>query len=467
MKKSIIFMIIFIMTLVSLFPVSASAEYYNLQLENDAQNAGSPIKSEAYYLVNIDTGAVIFSHNADKQLQCASLVKIATAILTVENCDNLDTVVTVSESALKPLVNTYSASADLKVGEQITVRNLLYCMMLENANDACNVLAEFIGGTITDFVGMMNTRAKELGCTNTNFVNAHGLDADGAYSTAYDMYLITKKALEYSVLADMSQVVDYIVPATNMSEARELNNWFDMIEEGTRYYYTYARGFKCGMTDAAQRCASFVASKDAYTYVGIILGCPNEDTDGCGYKDNTALFEAKRMLRWAFLNLKMIVLAQPTDTLTSIPVELSTDADYVRLLPEKQLQALLLSSVDKTSLEYVYNIPEKLQAPVEKGQIVGTLQIKYAENVISTVNLVAGDSVSRNSIMHLGSLIKNLVVSPTFLIIVAVIVFGVLLYVMVIYLLHKKKMKADRKRLRAIKEKNLSEFSDLDETNVK
>ena len=131
------------------------------------------------------------------------------------------------------------------------------------------------------------------------------------------------------------------------------------------------------------------------------------------------------------------------------------------------MQALLLSSVDKTSLEYVYNIPEKLQAPVEKGQIVGTLQIKYAENVISTVNLVAGDSVSRNSIMHLGSLIKNLVVSPTFLIIVAVIVFGVLLYVMVIYLLHKKKMKEDRKRLRAIKEKNLSEFSDLDETNVR
>lgn len=462
MKKSIIFMIIFIMTAVPLFSLTASAEYYNLQLENDAKNANAPIKSEAYYLVNIDTGAVIFSHNADKQMKCASLVKIATALLTVENCDNLDTVVTVSESAIKPLAYTYSASADLKAGEQITVRNLLYCMMLENANDACNVLAEYIGGSIDAFVDMMNERAKELGCTNTNFTNTHGLDEEGEYSTAYDMYLITKKAWEYSVLADMSQVIDYTVPATNLSEARELNNWFDMIEEGTRYYYTYARGFKCGMTDDAQRCASFVASKDAYTYIGIILGCPNEDTDGCGYKDNTALYEAKRMLRWAFLNLKMIVLARTTDALTSVPVELSADADHVRLLPQKQLQALLLNSVDKNSLEYVYNIPETLDAPVEKGQVVGTLEIRYAENVISTVTLVAGESIERNSMMFFARKVKEVVSSSVFLIVVTVIVLIVVLYVAVVYGNHKKKMKADRKRLREIKEKNLGD-TDINE----
>ena len=462
MKKSIIFMIIFIMTAVPLFSLTASAEYYNLQLENDAKNANAPIKSEAYYLVNIDTGAVIFSHNADKQMKCASLVKIATALLTVENCDNLDTVVTVSESAIKPLAYTYSASADLKAGEQITVRNLLYCMMLENANDACNVLAEYIGGSIDAFVDMMNERAKELGCTNTNFTNTHGLDEEGEYSTAYDMYLITKKAWEYSVLADMSQVIDYTVPATNLSEARELNNWFDMIEEGTRYYYTYARGFKCGMTDDAQRCASFVASKDAYTYIGIILGCPNEDTDGCGYKDNTALYEAKRMLRWAFLNLKMIVLARTTDALTSVPVELSADADHVRLLPQKQLQALLLNSVDKNSLEYVYNIPETLDAPVEKGQVVGTLEIRYAENVISTVTLVAGESIERNSMMFFARKVKEVVSSSVFLIVVTVIVLIVVLYIAVVYGNHKKKMKADRKRLREIKEKNLGD-TDINE----
>ena len=462
MKKSIIFMIIFIMTAVPLFSLTASAEYYNLQLENDAKNANAPIKSEAYYLVNIDTGAVIFSHNADKQMKCASLVKIATALLTVENCDNLDTVVTVSETAIKPLAYTYSASADLKAGEQITVRNLLYCMMLENANDACNVLAEYIGGSIDAFVDMMNERAKELGCTNTNFTNTHGLDEEGEYSTAYDMYLITKKAWEYSVLADMSQVIDYTVPATNLSEARELNNWFDMIEEGTRYYYTYARGFKCGMTDDAQRCASFVASKDAYTYIGIILGCPNEDTDGCGYKDNTALYEAKRMLRWAFLNLKMIVLARTTDALTSVPVELSADADHVRLLPQKQLQALLLNSVDKNSLEYVYNIPETLDAPVEKGQVVGTLEIRYAENVISTVTLVAGESIERNSMMFFARKVKEVVSSSVFLIVVTVIVLIVVLYIAVVYGNHKKKMKADRKRLREIKEKNLGD-TDINE----
>lgn len=467
MKKLIIFMIIFIFAFIPVFSVTASAEYYNLSLENDAEKDEEPIKSEAYFLINVDTDAIIFSHNADKPMKCASLVKIATAILTVENCDDLDATVTVSEEALAPLANTYSASADLQIGEKMSVRNLLYCMMLENANDASNVLAEYIGGTIENFVQMMNDRAKELGCKNTNFTNAHGLDEVGEYTTAYDMYLLTKKALEYSVLSDMSRVIDYTVPATNMSEPRELNNWFDMIEEGSKYFYTYARGFKCGMTDEAQRCASFVASKDAYTYIGIILGCPNEDTDGCGYKDNTALYEAKKMLRWAFINLSMTVLAETTETVTSIPVTLSVEADHVRLLPEKQMQALLLDTVTENSLEYVYDLPEELQAPVEKGQVVGTVEIRYAENVIAKVNLVAGDSISRNGMMYLGYILKNIFLSPVFIIIFIVIVLGVLLYVAVIYSNHKKKMKADRKRLRDIKEKNYVEYSDLNEVSKK
>lgn len=443
------------MTFFGLFPVSVSAEYYNMNLED--------MRSEAYLLVNVDTGAVVFSQNADKQLKCASLVKTATALVAVENCDDLDAMVTVNETAIKPLNGLYSSSADLQAGELISVRNLLFCMMLENANDAANVLAEYIGGSVENFVKMMNDRAKELGCTNTNFTNAHGLDEEGEYTTANDMYLITKKALEYSVLADMAAVVDYTVPATNMSEERELNNWFDMVENGTRYYYQYAKGFKCGMTDGAKRCASVVAYKDAYSYIGIILGCPSECIDNCGYPDNTALYEARRMLRWAFSNLRMTTVAEPTDVITSVPVSLSAQADHIRLVPEKQIQALLLGTVDESSLEYIYEIEENVMAPVEKGQVLGSVKIKYADSVIADVKLVAGDSVKRSGMMFAGHIAKKVFLSPVFIIIAVVVIIGVMLYMTVTYNKYKKKQKETRKRMREIKESNYVSASDLNE----
>ena len=127
MKKSIIFIFILIFAMLSVFSVSSSAAYYNNHLED--------MRSTAYLLVNTDTDTVVFAQNEHKQLKCASLVKIATAAVVVDNCENLDEVITVSETALKPLEGLYSASSDLQTGEQISVRNLLYCMMLENSND--------------------------------------------------------------------------------------------------------------------------------------------------------------------------------------------------------------------------------------------------------------------------------------------------------------------------------------------
>lgn len=454
MKKSIFFIIIFMLALLPSFSIGASAAYYNNHLED--------MRSVSYLLVNTDTDTVVFAQNEHEQLKCASLVKIATAAVVVDNCENLDEVITVTESALAPLKGVYSASSGLQAGEKISVRDLLYCIMMENSNDASNVLAEYIGGTIDNFIVMMNDFAKNIGCTNTNFTNAHGLDEEGEYTSAYDMYLITKYAMTNSVLSTMAQTVDYTVPATNMSEERSLNNRCDIVEQGTRYFYDYAKGFKTGQTDEAQRCAAVTATKDAYSYIAIVLGCPNECIDDCGYADNTALYEARRMLRWAFGNLKMTTIAETTDTITAVDVLLSTQADHVRLVPETQLQALLLSSVDESSLEYIYETKENISAPVKKGDVLGSVKIKYADSVIASVNLVAGEDVDRSAILYVGHIVKTVVTSPIFLIIAAVVLVGVLVYMFVIYNKYKQKQKETRKRLREIKEKNYAEDSNLD-----
>ncbi len=456
MKKSIIFIIILILALMPVFSVCSYAEYYNTRISEN-------MYSDAYLLVNTDTGAIIFSQNADKQLKCASLVKIATMAVVVDNCSDLDEIVTVTESSLAPLKNIYSASCNLVAGEQISVRNLLYCAMLKNANDACNVLAEYIGGSIENFVVMMNDFAKSLGCTNTNFTNAHGLDEEGEYSSAYDMYLMTQYAMKNSVIADMAATVKYTVPATNMSEERNLTSVCDIIKSGTRYYYEYAKGFKTGQTDEAQRCASVVATKDAYTYIAIVLSAPNKCVDKCGYVDNTALYDARRMLKWAYSNLRMTTIAETTEMITTAPVSLSSQTDTVRLVPETQLQALLLSSVDYSSFEYIIDVQEDITAPVKKGQVLGTVKIRYADSVIAGVNLVSAEDISRSGFLYFVDILKKIVTSPIFLIIFSLALIGIFVYFVIVYNRNRKVQKQSRERLRKIKEDNYAEHSNLDE----
>ena len=456
MKKSLIFIIILILTFIPVFSITSYAEYYNARVSAD-------MHSEAYLLVNTDTGAVIFSENADKQMKCASLVKIATMAVVVDNCNDLDEIVTVTESSLAPLKNVYSASCNLVVGEQISVRNLLYCAMLKNANDACNVLAEYIGGSIENFVVMMNDFAKSLGCTNTNFTNAHGLYEEGEYTSAYDMYLMTQYAMKNSVLSDMAATVKYTVPATNVSEERNLTSVCDIIKSGTRYYYEYAKGFKTGQTDGAQRCASVVATKDAYTYIAIVLGGPNKCVDKCGYPDNTALYDVRRMLKWAYNNLKMTTIAETTDMITTAPVAHSSQTDTVRLVPQTQLQALLLSSVDSSSFEYVIDVQEDIKAPIKKGQVLGTVKIRYADSVIASVNLVSAEDISRNGFLYFVDGVKNIITSPIFLIIFGLVLIGIFIYVAVVYNKHRKQKKQSHERLRKIKEDNNIENADLNE----
>lgn len=443
MKKLIIFIIILNILLLSSI-IGVNGEYYNNRLEN--------MRSKAFFLINTDTDSVVFAQNENMPLKCASLVKTATACLVVEKCQNLDETVTVTASALNPLKGLNSASSDLKEGEVMSVRNLLYCMMLENSNDVANVLAEYIGGSIDAFVVQMNEFAKSIGCKNTNFTNPHGLDEEGEYSTAYDMYLLTRYAMNNSILADMAATVEYTVPATNLSEARELNTRCDIVERGSRYYYDYAKGFKVGTTDEAGKCAAIVATKDAYTYIGVVLGASSICVDGCGYPDNTALYDARKMFRWAFRELKMTTIAEANDIMSDIKVTLSTEADHVRLIPEKQIQALLLDTVDDDSLEFVYDIPESVKAPIEKGQVIGSVEVKYADNVIAKANLVAGDSVKRNALLFIGYIIKNIVLSPVFLVILSIGLVCLCVAIFKNYAQYKKTQRGTRKRLRDIKE---------------
>lgn len=177
LKRYISWFLTLLLLLLPLCSVKSSAAFNN----------SLDTKADIVLLVSLDNDTVIFDKNADKVSAPASLTKITTAILTIENCADLDAIVTIKQSTINAISGTNSSTAGLKVGEEISVRNLLYCMMVKSANEAALALADYIGGSVSNFVQMMNDFVMDMGCENTHFDNPHGLDSPGQYTTAREI----------------------------------------------------------------------------------------------------------------------------------------------------------------------------------------------------------------------------------------------------------------------------------------
>lgn len=413
-----------------------------------AYNTSVELDSEIYLLVSKDSETVVFSQNPDEKASPASLVKIVTAILTVESCKNLDEKTTVTSTAIRPLDNTGSTMAGLVVGEEISIRDLLYCLMLKSANDAANVLAEYTSGSIDEFVKKMNKFASDLGCTNTHFMNPHGLDDEQQYTTANDMVKIARYMLNIPTLTEIANTVYYTVQPTNKtSEERDLITSVDIINSYRGlYYYEYASGIKTGYTSKAGRSVVTTATKNGYTYIAVAMKAPNIDKDGDGYNDNTALLDCKKMFQWAFKNMKLATVADTSTYVCELPVKLSADADHIRVVPAQKVNALVPSGVDESSVNFVPDLPESINAPVKKGDKVGHAKIMYADSVVAEVDLVSGDDVSVNALMFVLNILKTIFTSPIFLTILAVAAAGAGIYIYTVA--HRGRQKVSKYKAR-------------------
>lgn len=416
-----------------------------------AFNAALETSADIVLLLNLDSDTVVFDKNADKVTAPASLTKITTAILTIEHCGDLDAKVTVKQSALDAIAGTNSSTAGLLAGEVLTVRELLYCLLVRSANEAAVILADYIGnGSVPAFVDMMNEFAASLGCENTHFVNPHGLDEAGHCSTARDLAKITRHALELPLFSEIVNTVSYTLPATNKSEARNLlsTNW--LINPNFKTYYCeYAAGVKTGSTSGAGRCVISTASKDGYNYLAVVMGAPYEDVNGDGNPDNCAFLECKKIFEWAFDNLRMAKVADTTRIVTVVDVALSRKADHVRLVPATDVTALVPVGNNENSV-LIEPIPEEtpqsVDAPVKKGDVIGKARIMYAESEIATVDLVAAEDVDVSLLLYIGHGVAQLFRSTIFL-----IVFALVLLVLAIYGILVLRHKQQKKRRRAPK----------------
>ncbi|MBE6756409.1 MAG: D-alanyl-D-alanine carboxypeptidase [Ruminococcaceae bacterium] len=400
MKKTVIFLLTSIIFLSILTPITCYAEY------NDSIN----LRADIACMICVDNDEAIFNKNYNKKSAPASLTKIMTALVALDRCEDLQSPVVISQYAIDSLVGTDSSTAGLVPGEKVTMYDLLNCLLVKSANEAAIAIAEYVGGSVPAFLDMMNKKAKDLGCIGTNYVNVHGLDQDGQYTTAHDMYLICKEAMKNPVFKKIVGQTSYTMPKTNMNDERILPSTNFMINSNyTDCYVPYATGIKTGTTDDAGRCFITMASKNGYNYIAIVMGVDPEDAVAGENAENIAFIECKKMIEWTFANIRYKVVAQENEVITVLDVKYSWATDFLELVPSEDVAALVPSNLDASSV-YIQpdtDTPEFVKAPVKKGEKIGTATVYYAGEEIATVDMVASKNVSRSIILALGGAIET------------------------------------------------------------
>ena len=261
--------------------------------EEDIPNIESP----AAMLMDLNTGKILYEKNINDKMYPASLTKVLTAILTLENCE-LNEVATVSYDAVMSISSGY-VTANLQIGEEVTVEQLLSVLLVGSANDAAVVLAEHISGSVEDFADLMNEKAKEIGCTSSNFLNPYGAHDENHYSTAYDLAIISKYAMQNETFRTLVSTTSYKLPITNKYEKEDrlftTTNALLMVNNNTRadnYYYKYATGIKTGFTTPAKNCLIASANKGNLELLTVVLGAGQNDQGLSNrYLDTINLFE--------------------------------------------------------------------------------------------------------------------------------------------------------------------------------
>ena len=414
--------------------------------------------SDAVYMENLDTGNVVFEKNASEKVYPASTTKILTYIVVSENVSDLDgTELEIKEEYFADMDPESSVMGLTEhIGETVSVLDLLYGLMLPSGNDAALMLANCVGGSVSDFVDMMNEKAAALHCENTHFTSPHGLFDPDHYTTAMDMAIITKYAMQQESFMNICSATRHTVKSYSVSDDEEIettNYLIDDTQKGGYYYYPYARGIKTGYTDEAGRCLVSTAQKDGYTYLIIALGADYSFEEDINY----AMLDSRDLYQWAFENIAYQTVMSGSDPLGQADVEFAKDDKKISLVPSGDVASLLPNDYDKTRVTTEVQVNEDIEAPVNQGDILGSVKVYLDGELIDTKDVIAADSAERDELRYtfhqIGKFIKEHIV--------LMIILGAALLVLIIVIIAavSSAKKAKRRRER---ERNRRRYRDND-----
>ncbi len=402
--------------------------------------SGFSVSARNALLVCLDTDEVIYEKGADDKVYPASITKIMTTILMLESDRyNPEAKVAMTEEVQKLISGTGSSVSNLKIGEEITQLDLVYTVLMSSFGDCTLLAAITYADSVDNFVAQMNSKAQELGLSGTHYQNPVGLHDDENYTTPRDTYVLTKYALKNETFRTVCETARYTIPATNMSGARTLSTTNFLQDNTTNYYYSYAKGVKTGYTDEAGRCLVSTASYNGYNYMCLIFGCPP--------RKNDQFVDSRNLYRWAFNNFRYKQVADTENPICEIGVDLSLNTDFVSLYVEDGFLSVLPKDADDSTISInPKTISDKVDAPIKKGDILGTAEIVYAEKVLGTVNLVSHEDVEKSTLLAVLRTIKQFFTSSYMKIVYILIGVAVLIFIIAVI-----KLNSGRARKRKVK----------------
>ena len=370
------------------------------------------VKAKTALLVDLNSDTVLYAKKAEKKMYPASLTKVMTALLVMDAVKRgdlaMDTVLTAGGSTWNDM-DAETATANIKVGEKLTVEQLLQCLLIQSAGESSNVLAVGVSGSIEQFVKDMNKRAADLGCKGTHFTNPIGMPDPEHYTTCSDMYLMAKAAMKYEQFREIVSSTECRIKKTNKSDARHYFNTNALLSNMRYLGYVYKNciGIKTGFTEDAGYCLLAAAEQKDRTLISVVMGCENP-TDGAGNVKRLHFSESSRLLQWGFENFSEQTVLDSNFPAGDVTVTLSRETDHVAAVPEKTVTAELPNDISIDDFDITTNLYESVEAPVTKGDILGTMTLSLDGVEYGTVNLVAANDVKQSPWLARQAAIRSL-----------------------------------------------------------
>ena len=374
MSKNKRFNIVFLFVFMFFIVFTVGGDNKNVYAENNLSSMlvdkiSYTSSAKSAYLMETTTGRILYEKNSEQKLPMASTTKIVTAITVLDNCENLDEVVNIKSNS----VGIEGTSIYLREGEQLTVRELLYGLMLRSGNDASVALANHIGGSVENFCSMMNKLATDLGLENSNFVNPHGLDTEGHYTTAHDLAVITAYALRNEEFAKIVSTKNIVIGQGESRRSLANKNRLLGNLDG-------CIGVKTGFTNDAGRCLVSACDRDGLKLVCVVFNC------GPMFEESSEMFEL------VYKNYKMLEIIPSYNTYDNINVENGTK-NFVTTYSRAGF-IIPVNKNEEANINVIIDIKPSIEAPVEKDTEVGKVEVYLGKHLLFSEKIYTMDKVS-------------------------------------------------------------------------
>lgn len=414
------------------FPAAGAQLRYEYPTDQDPIE--SPSALLLYMGVKPDQDVYLYEKDADKTYEPGALMRVAMLgyAMRIIRDQQLD-IDAVTGTYTLELFNHYVAGSGLHValmnfGETWKLRDLLTLCAIQTAADCAVTLAATLSGSPDAFVEGLNLYAQELGCTNSHFTNVAGLNEDGQYMSANDVAVFARAAMQYTELRNALELTQYTVTPISGGKTRSWPSSCDFIRQSSEAFYTYALGGKTGGTLSELSLMAF-GGNNGYEYMAIVMGAPRKDSKG--NMTNIAYADARRLIRWGLLDFRYETLARKNEPVGRITVRDSVERSSVTLVPVSDLAAVLGKSVNREDItRRVVTTENECVAPVEVGQVLGTLELYLGEELVGLVPVAAGESASRSFLYSAWCNVRDFVFSGWTLAMLIIVILAVAGYVL-------------------------------------